>query len=241
MIAAGCGGGGALARDPVASAADRTLDKRSAHFDLTMKFRELPIEPLFTAIGNGAFSDPEQAVELKFDIPQLAGSDAPSTVELRILFPMMYTRDNGMPGPNYEPGKPWTQVNLTKAGVNPLLQINAGNSPTAVLAELRGSKNAKKLGTETVGGIKTTHYRVTLDLERAIARATPAERRSLELLRTAKKQTVQALPVDVWVSADGLVRRVTENLRDTGSVTMTFSRYGAPVKIEAPAPDEIAE
>jgi hypothetical protein len=57
------------------------------------------------------------------------------------------------------------------------------------------------------------------------------------------------MPVDVWVDADGLPRRLQIDLGgmvaamglDGGSAVMTieFFDYGVPVDIEVPSPDEV--
>jgi hypothetical protein len=249
LVAAGCGAGGALALDPVASAADRTLDKQTAHFDLSVEVKEPQTGRAVTFTGHGAFDDSQQAVGMTFDFPDL-GTDAPDSMELRLLFPVMYMHFNGLPAGEQLPnGKNWVKIDLQrqlrKLGVNlQQLAMSGNQSPTDALAQLRGSKHAKKLGTETIDGVETTHYRVKVDLNEALARATPKERKAVQrLLRTAKENGFDAAgtSVDVWVGDDGLVRRLSEKLGRVGKFTMTFSDYGEPVQIEAPPPDETVD
>ena len=161
-----------------------------------------------------------------------------------MLYPVTYLRFAGLPLPT---DKSWIKVDLEKAanalGVKlPQLQLGGGNpSPADALAQLRGSKDAKKLGTATIDGVNTTHYRVTIDLDRALARATPEQRKACkELVRAAKRNGVDVAPThaDVWIGDDDLVRRFSETIGSVGSITMTFSDYGAPVQIEAPPADE---
>src|SRR5438067_2308558 len=246
LIAAGCGGGGALTLDPVASAADRTLDKHSAHVALAMKLRQPQGGTTLTVSGNGAFSEPQQAFEMTLNLPDLLGS-GPTSIEMRMLFPVMYMQFNGLPAAQQLPnGKTWVKIDLhqqlKKLGVDlQQLQMSGNQSPGDALAQLRGSKDAKKIGTETIDGVRTTHYRAKVDLNKALAKATPRERRAIKrLLRSAKQQGFDAAPtrVDVWVGDDGLVRRLTERLGGAGTVTMTFSDYGAPVQIDVPPADE---
>ncbi len=244
LLTAGCGGG-ALALDPVASAADRTLDKQTGRFAMTVTF-DVPSVGRSTISGEGSFSD--RAMQMTMDFPDF-GQGSPSSLEFRLLYPVMYMHFDGLPsGVQLLPdGKTWVKVDLQrslkKLGVN-LAKLGGGESPTAALAQLRGSKDAKKLGTETVDGVQTTHYRVKVNLDAALARATPKQRQAVQqLLRAAREDGVDVTPtkVDVWIGDDGLVRRLTEKLGTVGTVTMTFSDYGAPVQIEAPPASETSD
>ena len=61
LIAAGCGG--SLALDPVASAADQTLDKQTGRFELAVKLG-IPQLGSTTISGAGSFDATEQAAAL---------------------------------------------------------------------------------------------------------------------------------------------------------------------------------
>src|SRR6266536_1687562 len=63
LLTAGCGGG-ALALDPVASAADRTLDKQTGRFAMTVTF-DVPSVGRSTISGEGSFSD--RAMQMTMD------------------------------------------------------------------------------------------------------------------------------------------------------------------------------
>jgi hypothetical protein len=243
VMAAGCGAGGALSLDPVASAADRTLDKGTGHFDISMTFTVPPLGR--TAVtADGAFNNREQSMEMTLNLEGV-GASAPNSLGFRFVYPAMYMRFDGLPtGTRLPNGKSWVKVDLERAlkslGVN-LANLGVGRSPAEALAQLRGSKDTKKLGTETIDGVQTTHYRAKVSFEDALAKATPKEREGLQrLMNEAKAQGIDATPsrVDVWVGTDGLVRRMTEKLGSVGNVTMTFSDYGVPVQIEAPAAED---
>jgi len=240
LIAAGCSGGG-LALDPVASAADRTLDKQTGRFEMAVNV-DIPQFGRTTIRGGGTFSNPDQAMQMTMDVPGIGTPT--SSMELRMLYPMVYMHVPTFPLPN---GKSWIKVDLRRAlqkvGMN-LPQPGGTQSPTDALGQLRGSKNAKKLGTDTIDGVRATHYRVKVDLDEALARATPQQRKVLQqLASTARRHGIDFVPkhVDVWVGDDGLVRRFNENFGRVGRVTMTFSDYGTPVAIEPPPPDETVD
>src|ERR1041385_85423 len=92
LLAAGCGGRGTFSRDPVASAADKTLDKSSAHFALTMQVRTAQSGRAVALSGTGSFDSADQSFDMTMSLPQLG------TVETRMLFPVMYLQLNGIPG-----------------------------------------------------------------------------------------------------------------------------------------------
>jgi hypothetical protein len=242
LVAAACGSGGSLALDPVASAADRTLDKGTGRFALQTAFT-LPLLGRTTVSGEGSFDNAKQAMDVTLNVNGL-GAGMPTSVELRLLQQAMYVQLEGLPAGRQLPnGKNWVKVDLERAlkklGVD-LANLGVGQSPTGVLAQLRGSTNTQKVGTETIDGVRTTHYRGTVDVRDALDQATAKERKTLQrLLDEAKAHGVDATSTtfDVWVGDDGLVRRLTQRVGSVGHLTMTFSDYGEPVHIEAPAAD----
>jgi hypothetical protein len=242
VLAAGCGGSGTLALDPVASAAGRTLDKQTGRFETRAEFG------MGWLTSSGTFNAGDHAMEMTVSYP--GPTDAPISMELRMLYPVVYANLGGLPfGQQLPSGRSWVKVDLQRAldrlGLSlPQLQVSADQSPADGLARLRGSKHAKKLGTETIDGVQTTHYRVAVDLKDALAKATPKQREALNRLwRFARQQGVDpaATKSDVWIGDDGLVRRTTETLGGLGSVTTTFSDFGTPVHIEAPPADETVD
>jgi hypothetical protein len=131
------------------------------------------------------------------------------------------------------------------------LGVGAGAyDPSAILETLRGvSGEPEVVGTEVVRGVETTHYVANMDLAAALASA-PEDQR--ELLEAQLEQLGQGtIPVDVWVDADGLPRRMAMDmgglLSSMGSdgeasavMTMEFFDYGEPVDIQVPSPDEVS-
>ena len=156
--------GGSLALDPVASAAGRTLDKGTGRFDLQMTFT-LPLLGRATVSGEGSFDNAKQAMDVTMNVKGV-GTGMPGSVELRLLYPALYLRADGLlpMGGQLPNGKSWVKIDAERAlknlGVD-FGQLGVGQSPTGVLAWLRGSTSTKKVGTETIDGVPTTHYRGT--------------------------------------------------------------------------------
>lgn len=99
-------------------------------------------------------------------------------------------------------------------------------TPQRLLSMLRSaSRETKRLGEEDVRGVPTDHYRLIVDCEEA------------DLDHCDRTDTA---PVEVWIGADGLVRRVSiEDGRDYG--TIEFFDFGVPVAIEAPPSDQVED
>jgi hypothetical protein len=125
---------------------------------------------------------------------------------------------------------------------------------TQMLESLRGVDGEPEVvGQEEVRGVETTHYRASIDLARALAEV-PADQRdevqaAFEQLGGGEDLSEVEMPVDVWIDADDLPRRMRMDMGalfaaaglGDGSMTMTmdFFDYGEPVDIEVPSPDDV--
>lgn len=241
FAAAGCGGSDPSGHDPITSAVDRTLDKQTGRFE-TIFDEPSAVWIVPRALGSFNVRDEAMAVTM---ICCPGPSDAPSVLEFRMLYPVGYA--------GYEQVDPlahptatvprWLKVDLQRkltkqlASLEPVFRVGIAHSPIEGLALLRSSKHAKKLGAETIDGVRTTHYRVTVDVQEALAKANAKERTALRL---ARLQDGHAAPrqIDVWVGDNGLVRRMRQKLGDDGTMTTTLSHLGSRVHVEAPPADE---
>jgi hypothetical protein len=99
--------------------------------------------------------------------------------------------------------------------------------PVALLEDLRSAaRRTDVLGPADVRGVAAQHFQVTVEREKA------------QLF--ARAEGPATLPVDVWIDADRLIRRL--RVEDAGeTTTIEFFRFGAPVEIEAPPADQVAE
>jgi hypothetical protein len=120
--------------------------------------------------------------------------------------------------------------------------------PSKLLESLRGvAGEPEVVGTEEIDGVQTTHYRATMDLADAVAKAPESERARLQA--QLDQLDGAEVPVDVWIDGDGLPRRMRMDMgglassmgsTDGGAVmTMDFYDYGVPVDIQVPSPDDV--
>ncbi|HEY0119299.1 MAG TPA: hypothetical protein VGC04_11000 [Cellulomonas sp.] len=88
-------------------------------------------------------------------------------------------------------------------------------------------------GSELVGGVPTQAYDIVIDTTKLT-----------DKVRAEQFDDTAPLPMQVsfryWVAADGLVRRMEGDVQGEHQV-MTFSNWGEPVDIAAPAPDQIID
>lgn len=156
---------------------------------------------------------------------------------------------------NKLPGqRSWMRIDLGKlAGAKGFDQAALGTNgpsqdPAQVLDYLRGAGPAKRVGTETIRGVKTTHYRADVDLERALKQNKgKAEQRSVQaLLDVVGDQTT--VPVEVWLDGDHRVVRervrykaTLRGVQNTMDFTTDFTRFGVPVSVDTPASSDTVD
>ncbi|HXZ56859.1 MAG TPA: hypothetical protein VEG40_04690 [Gaiellaceae bacterium] len=143
-------------------------------------------------------------------------------------------------------GKQWVKIDLEKAAkaanVNLNGLIGTNPSPGGALAYLQGSTAIKRVGSETVDGSPTTHYRVVVDLQQAVNRASGSDKDALEQAIKGSGSSTQ--PVDVWVDAEGYVRKLEVQSQASGQpadLTMKMHDFGSPVPITPPATNEVVD
>ena len=251
-VVTGCGVTGTI--DPVASAATKSENAGTAHvtFEASVTSPDSAADA-FTMRGSGTMS--QDAAALTVDVPALdkaTGKDA-SMKEIfltqngdYVIFLQLGALAGQLPA-----GKTWMEIDLSKAGkqmgidFDKLMGSQTSQNPAQMLDMLRStSGKVDDLGTETIDGDSTTHYHAVVDLAEAIkAKGGVSAQAAQQLLRESGDGRV---PVDVWVDADGLIRRFRMTYSQTLSghtsqVAMTFgmSDYGSAPEITAPSADEV--
>ncbi|GEM_PF-1411981 len=248
----------------VQAAATTTADAKTAHVITTIKADSGPLADGGINVDGGFDFDTRRAA-LEIDGSQVG---APELGKLQAIVdydgglvvymkvPDSLASDLG--------GKQWMQVDVGALMQQQGMDIDLGsllqgqsNDPTQGLGMVRGADNVVKIGTDTIRGVQTTHYQLTVDLDKAIADApTPEARDSLQKL--SNLYTVRKLPVDLWLDDQGRVRRFQESLNSgtirlpnnlltqgdpfAGHVTLTYDLYdfGRPVDVTLPPSSQVA-
>jgi hypothetical protein len=245
FLASGCGSGGALSLDPVASAATKTQQAGTYRFDFNVDVTVLGQKLSFS--GTGASDTANGAAEMTFDFSGLpaALTKNGSTAEAVIVDKQMYMKlpflANQLPS-----GKQWFKLDLEKAlkatGADPTSSFGQ-TDPQQWLQQLLASGNTETIGTETVDGEQMTHYRTQIDPTN-MGQVPANERASVK--QALAQMGLSKIPVDVWVDSQGLLRRMSLSVQfgkamGNGSMAMTMnlSQFGAPVSITAPPADQV--
>lgn len=209
-----------------------------------------------TVNGSGAVDFANRAFQLQINAPS-GGSEQVLVTGGIGYVQVPPAAQSQVPG-----NKPWVSINLNevdqaKAGRSYSQLASAdSDSPTQLLSNLSSvSDNVTAVGSETVNGVWTTHYRATVDLnkESASVRAKDGAKAAAQITQEEKALGTGSIPVDVWVDGNHMVRQLRTEVpippassgTPTGSgsatVTITFSNFGGSVAVTPPPPSEVAD
>jgi hypothetical protein len=107
--------------------------------------------------------------------------------------------------------------------------------------------DVEELGSETVRGVNTTHYRVIMDT--AVVMDVADEEAAAEL-DSLGASYLDSLLVEFWIGDDGNMYRMAMELTGADSTTSGFESmtmvwemfdYGADIGVEAPPADQVTD
>lgn len=146
---------------------------------------------------------------------------------------------------------PW--ISMPAEGSDPTggFAMTSPGNPSEILGSFEDAgASVEVIGTEAVNGVNATHYRVVFDTETLLAEATPEERAELEAQGPIP---LDELPMDVWISDDGLVVRFimeidgdsieTDPGEGFGHMSMRYDMFelNSPIVIDPPPADEVTD
>lgn len=207
-----------------------TQGKNSA----TLKMNIAAAGESFTGDGAYAINGTDVTMKLNFTVPGQG-----EALEMRLVDRVIYVK---LPASSGQQG--WVKV-----------PVDANNPQTAQFAQLIDQVDVSKqfdqfktAGTlkgqapETLDGVQTTRYDLTVDVEKAVA-AAPNEAAKAQL-EPLTAQGVKTLDMQVWVDAENLPRQIKTTFKVQGqdaSATIKLADWGAPVDVEAPPASQITE
>lgn len=144
-------------------------------------------------------------------------------------------------------GKPWIKISDaglrhgSGATISQLLQGIENANPLAQTTMLTASKDLRKVGTQVINGVQTTHYAGSYPISKAFAKV-PASLRSLTgpLLKSMGIKTVH---FDTWIDGQHQVRKIitTEAGASTRiTTTIVITAINQPVSIQQPPASQVA-
>jgi hypothetical protein len=171
------------------------------------------------------------------------GADAKA--EIRLVDKAMYI-GGGAAAAKEMDGKSWMKFDLAALGGDKELNQLGGASqadknPATESTFLTGADDVEQVGTETVDGVETTHYKGTLnlaDLEKSLEgedKETRDKRR--KSIEQYEQMGVDKLTMDVWIDGDDHTKQFRmRGKADKGplDMTITFLGFNEPVKVTAP-------
>ncbi len=247
LLVAACGGGGtsasaALVRD----APKKTTDAGTSRWEVVI---ERPSDQAGMVKEAGEADYRSHSGHMLIDLSQFGLPGPP--LDAYFDNAVVYEKFPQIPGA-LPPGKSWVKVDLADRGAPGLGQTQVAD-PSQPLDYLRGaSDHITRVGTEDVRGTQTTHYKTVVDLKKAAA-LSPNARKGIE---AGVKLTGSATqPVDVWLDAQGRVRRMkytvdlsqsktaTTTPTQGGSATYTLELFdfGVPVQTQVPPADQVVD
>ena len=226
-------GGDTLAVDPVARAADTTTKAGSEHVEFLGVSGVQGQKIRMT--GSGDFRNDPQLGHMTVHF-----TAGPTTGEItEVMKGWRIYMTSPLFARQLPQGKKWMSLDLQKAGKAAGVDFSSlsAQTPGQTLEQLKASGDVRKVGTETIDGVETTHYTATLDPAKIPNGA------KLQKLTGASYQ-----PVDVWIDSDDHVRRLhmaysmsgsaTAGVAMSNEMTMTFSDYGKNVDVSVPTDAE---
>lgn len=167
-----------------------------------------------------------------------------------VVYEKLPPQSSGLPA-----GKPWIKLDLEalskQSGVDVAqLEQSTPTDPSQSLQYLLGvSKDVHVVGQDSVRGTSTTHYRVSIDLN-ALADKGSVSKDAIR--RLSQLQGGAQIPADVWIDAQGRVRRMRLSLNLPGSASSTvaggtmtetieYYDFGVPVNVTLPPASEVTD
>jgi len=249
----GCGGD-AVALDPVANAATKTADTTSSRFEFSASinagYPNTGSAGTFSFHGNGVYDGKNKSgwMNMNFNLPPDAQAQLGSNPSMEMIFDgrhglVMYMRSSMF---KMLPAETWVKMDVAKLakkqGVDLGAIMNANQAdPSQALRMLMASSGARVTGSDTIRGVRTTHYAFRIDLKRLVH-----ENKALEQL--VYMAGADSIPAQAWIDAQGRVRRlnVVMSMRAPGApLTMTMTEdlydFGVRANIQPPPDAQVVD
>jgi len=256
------GGGAGTVGDPVAEAATVSSNAPGYRMSFSMQILSSAATPI-TGVGNGAFDarDHTGSMSLTMNLgndPQVIQALGSDTVTLQEIMSgtTVYEKlpaaiSNELP----TSGKQWVAIDLAKfagfPGLSSLESNPVSSDPSEMLQYLRATSDSIVIeGHQLLDGLATTHYHAELSLGRVAAALPSAEQAVAQHVLSTLQQVlkVHEIPVDVWIDAHHLVRKIQMTV-DAGlpggqsfeeEMTIDISHYGPQPEPALPPADQVA-
>lgn len=250
-LAACGGGGGAATLQPITRAADVSATAPGYKMSLNEHLTSSALSGPVTITGTGSIDSRSKTGKISLDLAGIPGAAQAGAPKLEAIIqnltfymhlpPVVARR---LPG-----GKSWMKLDLNAAGQAAGLNLSSlsnfsTSDPSQFLHYLKAASGGiQKLGSESVRGVQTTHYKATLDLDKYPSLVPSAERQQAQTSITAleKLTNLHKIPVDVWIDDQHLVRRMHMAFTETPAggrigldMVLEFFSFGPQAAVQIP-------
>jgi hypothetical protein len=226
----GCGGGGGLDGSAVAEAAQTTQSAGTARLALSAAVGGQTLN------GSGFVDMKRRAADISLELPQGTLREITRGTRVYLKPPA------GLGSSRLK--TPWMMVDVGAVaqaqGIN-LGALQSLSDPSGTIDQLRSAGKVEKVGTETVRGVQTTHFKAVVDLRKAAQRAPAAKSSVDQLIRMLGRSSI---PVEVWLDNQKRLRREQVSLTVLGqplTETVELYDFGARQAIKPPPADQVTD
>jgi len=232
--------------DVMATATKKSAAVKSFKISMTEQ-----VPGLGTVTSSGVVSRNPLAADITGSNPQLTKSLGVSSVHILMTGSVVY-EDLGDKFAASDGGKPWMKLDFAELGapgkaLADAANQNTGQSPVASIALLTSSGAVKRVGTETVDGVATTHYSGTLTAQQLVSlgQSKTMQQDLQKVVDQAKTLGMTGETVDLWLDANDLPVKLHETAQ-TGKgpldITIHYSALSdSPVQVTVPPADQTAD
>jgi hypothetical protein len=245
VLAAGCGTvhAGQPGTPDVLTAAVSNTATQTARIAVTTAFQAQGMSVSYTATGEFDFAHSRGMITMT----------APIGMTELFLPPKAYVKVSGL-GSALPHGKTWLAIDTKSAGAasSMLGPFGSTDNPADLLASLTAIAGSERvLGSASVRGVPVTEYQVNIDPAKMAAKVPASERASFRQFTQSLGKG--AIPVDVWVDGQNMVRQVRLSLPMPAGMdapaavkfrlteTIDFYDFGVPVRVSAPPAAEVTD
>lgn len=267
--------GAPIGFERLAQAASTSADAESGRFSFGLEVTMPGAEDAFSFSGEGAFDNASERASFSVDLSSFAallggflagfgGSDAPDfgnpdawKIDVVRDGSVSYVRFPALAkqlpaGASWIRGDDGQTASTGGLELDQLAQLTEAD-PRELLELLRGvSGDVEVVGTEVLRGTETTRYRATLDAASVEKSVPESEREDFRAFadQLLSQSGLAEIPLDVWVDADGLLRKFELDVAATqpgasepSRATVTFELWdvGERVEIELPTGSEVVD
>ena len=246
ILLAGCGDSNhpTVSARLVSEAAAKTTQASTARFSEEVT-GSVNGESLGDGSSTGAVDGARRRADISYDLSFLARSSSnanPDSLKGRVVL----AGDNAFAtGPaivaRLPAGRTWVEITIDQVSDSGSFADLGAVDPVRPVDQLRAVVGKTEvLGTETVDGVQTKHYRTHIDYRLYVSLVPRNRRASLEkgLAKLARILSGTRFPLEAWIAPDGTIRRVKGILEGHGlkvEYTLDLTAIGKPVRITQPA------